>query len=359
MLLVNGQDTSTQKRLSVELTEVESRFVAELISDLTCVNTLVSHVERYRGKMLRPMLVLLAGLATAKPEDGGPASGDNGDDANDDAGLAPQLNDAHRVVATVVEMVHMATLVHDDVLDEADVRRRGTTVNALNGNEAAVMLGDYLISHAYHLCSSLDRPLISRLIADTTNTVCEGELLQLANRNNWRLDEGTYFEIIRRKTASLTGMCCKLGAMLHDEHDETIAEALYDYGELVGTAFQVVDDLLDLVGDQATVGKSLGRDLAKGKLTLPLIRYLATAGDDDREQTLATIRSVTHDDEDETEIAVADVRRRVTESDAIDYSRNVAADLIARAKSHLTALPDSTTRTLLADMADAVLTRKS
>src|SRR5690606_33082713 len=140
-----------------------------------------------------PMLVLVSGMATER------SSG---------------LCDAHRVVATVVEMVHMATLVHDDILDDAQVRRRGATVNHLHGNESAVMLGDYLISHAYHLCSSLDQPAVSRIIADATNVVCEGELLQLANRNNWALDEKTYFEIIRRKTASLCGTCCRLGALV-------------------------------------------------------------------------------------------------------------------------------------------------
>src|SRR5690606_17219672 len=130
-------------------------------------------------------------------------------------------SERHRILATVVEMVHMATLVHDDILDDAQMRRRGATINHLSGNEAAVMLGDYLISHAYHLCSSLDDQAVSRAVARTTNTVCEGELLQLANRGNGELDERTYFEIIRRKTASLCGLCCRLGASLAGAEPET------------------------------------------------------------------------------------------------------------------------------------------
>src|SRR3954454_12621037 len=171
-----------------QLAVVEKRFLAELNSEIACVNTLVKHVSRFRGKMLRPTLVLLTGAACG------------------------ELTPAHTVIATVVEMVHMATLVHDDVLDEAELRRQGATINHLRGNEAAVLLGDYLISHSYHLCSSLESQLASRMIGRTTNIVCEGELLQLDNRGNIDLDEPTYTQIIERKTASLCATCCYLGA---------------------------------------------------------------------------------------------------------------------------------------------------
>ncbi len=138
MQLLAQTDGTIREQLASHLADVEVRFAAELISDLPCVNGLATHIERYRGKMLRPTLVLVSALASSPRAD------------------SPL--EAQRVLATVVEMVHMATLVHDDVLDEASTRRRGSTVNHLKGNEVAVMLGDYLISHAYHLCSSLDRP---------------------------------------------------------------------------------------------------------------------------------------------------------------------------------------------------------
>lgn len=340
MLVLAQSDSEIHERLAAELAEVESRFAAELLSDLPCVNQLVRHVERYRGKMLRPTLVLVSGMATL--------------------GIGErQTSEAHRVLATVVEMVHMATLVHDDILDEARMRRRGSTINHLAGNEAAVMLGDYLISHAYHLCSSLGLAPVSQAIAAATNTVCEGELLQLANRNNGRLDERTYFEIIRRKTASLCGTCCRVGAMLSDA-DEPTAAALASYGENLGVAFQIVDDMLDLTGEEQTVGKTLGRDLDKGKLTLPLIRYLAQADEAERQRVLALVEASPieplSDDHTEQERLIRD---RLLQSDAVAYARQCAAELVEAAKARLQErLPPSGARALMLEMADAVLTRR-
>jgi octaprenyl-diphosphate synthase len=339
MLMVAPGDRAIGERLAEELAEVETRFAAELLSDLPCVNSLVAHVERYRGKMLRPMLVLVSGMASAKDQS--------------------SLTDAHRVIATVVEMVHMATLVHDDILDEAQVRRRGSTINHLRGNEAAVMLGDYLISHAYHLCSSLPvvpgAPVPSRVIADATNTVCEGELLQLANRENWSLDEQTYFEIIRRKTASLCGTCCRLGALLSDA-DLGTADGLYDYGEKLGVAFQIVDDLLDLTGTQDTVGKTLGRDIDKGKLTLPLIHNLKSAGSRRGEMLRVLEPSDGNGNgHDQQHAAILELLRG---TDSLDYANAVAGRLVQSARESVASLPDSPARALLLEMADAVVTRK-
>src|SRR4051812_9350469 len=206
-----------------ELEAVDRLFHQELASDLKCVNVLVRHVGRFRGKMLRPCLLLMSGKAAAAD---GP------------------LADAHAVLATVVEMVHMATLVHDDVLDEAELRRKGATINHLRGNEAAVLLGDYLISHSYHLCSGLQSQVASRLIGRTTNQVCEGELLQIDNRNNLNLDEETYLKIIARKTAVLCATCCFLGAH-QSGASETVCHKLQSYGMCLGTAFQIQDDILD------------------------------------------------------------------------------------------------------------------
>ena len=247
--------------IAPQLRAVDLLFTRELRSELPCVNTLIRHVSRFRGKMLRPVLVLLSGKAAAHKS---------------------ELTDAHVVIATVVEMVHMATLVHDDVLDEAELRRKGATINHLRGNEAAVLLGDYLISHSYHLCSSLDSQMASRIIARTTNQVCEGELLQIENRNNYDLTEETYLRIITYKTAILTAACCRLGAMLSGADALTVKQ-FETYGMSVGIAFQIQDDILDIVGDTRTVGKTLGIDLAKGKLTLPMIHFLATAPHEHRQ----------------------------------------------------------------------------
>jgi len=308
-----------------QLDAVERLFHQELRSDLSCVNTLVRHVSRFRGKMLRPLLVLLSGKACGN------------------------LNDAHVVVATVVEMVHMATLVHDDVLDEAELRRKGATINHLRGNEAAVLLGDYLISHSYHLCSSLDTPLASRAIGRTTNQVCEGELLQIDNRNNWDLDEETYLKIITLKTASLCATCCALGARLAGAGEEDVRR-LETYGLSLGVAFQIQDDILDVIGDADTVGKTLGIDIEKGKMTLPMIHFLAHAPAEHR----ALLRSLlAGHDADKAER----VRNLILPSPSIPYATERARRLVDRSRGVLRELPDTDARGVLDAMAEFVILR--
>ncbi|HSZ55897.1 MAG TPA: polyprenyl synthetase family protein [Tepidisphaeraceae bacterium] len=308
-----------------ELAAVDRLFHEELKSDLACVNTLVRHVSRFRGKMLRPLLVLLSGKACGK------------------------LNDAHVTIATVVEIVHMATLVHDDVLDEAELRRKGATINHLRGNEAAVLLGDYLISHSYHLCSSLDSQTASRLIGRTTNQVCEGELLQIDNRNNWDLDEETYLKIITLKTASLCATCCGLGARLAGAGEQEVRR-LETYGLSLGIAFQIQDDILDVIGDTDTVGKTLGIDIEKGKMTLPMIHFLRHAPAEHR----ALLRSLlAAGDPDKAER----VRNLILPSSSIPYAADRARKLVDRARSVITELPDSEARRVLDAMAEFVVTR--
>ncbi len=329
MLFAIKNHPEIAEALAADLAEVETCFSAELLSDLACVNDLVRYVERYRGKMLRPTLLLLSAMASRPGQ---------------------PVRDEHRTLATVVEMVHMATLVHDDILDEAEIRRKGKTVNTLAGNEAAVMLGDYLVSHAYHLCSSLDNQAAARLIAQTTNTVCEGELLQLANRNNWSLDEQTYYQIIGRKTAALVDAACRLGPMMH-ERDQSDCRSMGGFGYKIGMAFQIIDDVLDLTGDEQVVGKSLGKDLEKGKLTLPLIHRLETAAPADRHRILDLLRT---DDTQRTE----HVGWLITNTESIDYARRRAENLVAEAHDHLAVLPESPARQTLHGIADAVISRQ-
>ena len=341
------------RSLQRDLDEVGRRFSDELRSDLDCVNALSAHVQRYRGKMLRPALLLLSARAAGELTEPRPSPGS---DASRDALLT---------MATVVEMVHMATLVHDDILDEAEVRRGGATINRLAGNESAVMLGDYLISHAYHLCSCLRLPWAGRVVAAATNTVCEGELLQLHNRGNWALDESTYREIIRRKTASLCGVCCRVGARLVGV-DEAVTQHLGRYGEQVGEAFQIVDDLLDLTGEEHAVGKTLGRDVEKGKLTLPLLRMLASLDDDGRAQAVALLGRLCGEEGADT--ATNGHRREpmrrlaamVADSGAVEASLREAWTLVERAKACLVEVtPDSPARQALLGLADRVVDRGS
>lgn len=325
--------------IAADLQRVRAVFRQELASDQAFIDDLCRHVGQYHGKLLRPALVLLCGRACG--------------------GIRPE----HHVLGAVVEMVHMATLVHDDVLDEADTRRRVETVNRMSGNERAVLLGDFLISHAFHLCSSLDSRHASRRIGATTNEVCEGELMQVANRGRLDLSEALYLEIIRRKTASLIGACCELGAWCSGADKDTTG-ALARFGVCLGVAFQIVDDVLDLTGAETVVGKTLGRDLEKGKLTLPLIRFrdarrgdgrCGLDGDGRARDRIAQIRDVLELDEPRRTREMLDLLRG---SDALEYAMRIASDHVRLARESLASLPPSGTRDLLSAMADFVLTRQ-
>jgi octaprenyl-diphosphate synthase len=311
--------------LAGALRRVMEVFDDELRSDLDAVRRLTDQTREYRGKLLRPRLVLLAGQA------------------------AGDLRDEHIVLAAVVEMVHVATLVHDDVLDEAHVRRSRPTVNRLAGNEAAVLLGDYLISHAYHLCSSLGSTGVARRVAAATNTVCEGELMQIAHRGDYDLTEAAYLEILRRKTAALTAASCELGAQLAGGPPPVVRH-LSAFGMDLGIAFQIVDDLLDLTGSEEQTGKSVGRDANLGELTLPAIRFLQRANGVERQRLIDALSTTTQD-------RTRTIREVLADSDSVDYAVGVARSFTHSALSHLDLLPPSGAREALAAAARAVLRR--
>ena len=321
-MISTGSEGLGLSQLAPLLAEVGKAFERQLASDLPPVNTLCRHVERYRGKMLRPTMVFLCGQAF------GP------------------VGERHVIVAATCEMIHMATLVHDDVLDEAEVRRKGHTVNHLRGNEVAVMLGDYLISNAFHLCSRAGDPALNLRLGEVTNTLCEGELVQLSHREDLSLDERTYFEIVRRKTAVLIGACCELGAQLSGAPADAVA-ALRRFGEGIGVAFQIQDDLLDLEGRQDVVGKSLGRDLEKGKLTLPVIIHLAQASGEVRERTIEAIRARDG----------AALLAELTASGSLAAARSRAVELVAAARTELLHVPAGLSRDALDAAAMAIVHR--
>lgn len=321
--------------LAGELDAVDRIFRRHVASDLPAVNDLCRHIAKYQGKMLRPTLTLLCGLG-GRPEG---------------TVLPQRLSEAHRVLAAVGEMIHMATLVHDDVLDESDLRRNAATVNHLRGNETAVLLGDYLISNAFHLCSTLGRPEINRRIGETTNELCAGELLQVHHRDDWSIDEATYFAIIERKTASLISLCCRLGAE-QSEAESSVCDALGAYGRLLGVAFQIQDDLLDLVGEERVVGKSLGRDLEKGKLTLPMIHFFGSAGASSRSEMLECLAGIGGAGRP------ARIAALLVAGGAVRSARETACSLVRQARAELSRIPDSPARRLLDDLACAVITRE-
>lgn len=362
-----------QELLGRSLARVEEVFNGAIASDLPPVKALCEHVERYRGKMLRPALVVLCGLA-AGGEAGKTRNGEGGGSALSAQHSALPLED-HFVIAAVCEMIHMATLVHDDVLDDADTRRGGRTVNGLHGNEAAVILGDYLFSAAYRLCATLDRDggrggqRAALLIGQTGMTLCAGELLQLAHRGDLSLDEPTYFEIVDRKTASLIAAACRLGALttldlvegLGEAERERIAGRFAEFGRLLGIAFQIQDDLLDLAGNQATVGKPLGRDAELGKVTLPVIHHLSVASAEQRGRTLLMLESAGARGAGEGGTEEGEMLAALEATGSLKHARQTARTLVTDAKRALmdadSGVPESPAKRFLLTMADAVVDR--
>jgi octaprenyl-diphosphate synthase len=248
-------------------------------------------------------------------------------------------------------MIHTATLVHDDVLDAAEVRRHIPTVNARWGNQTSVLMGDYLFTHAFHLASTLDDVRACRLIGAATNRVCEGEMCQGLERGNLDLTEQEYFDLIDGKTAELIACCCHLGALYGGASAEVVG-SLTRFGRWVGQAFQIADDLLDLVGDEQTTGKSLGTDADQQKMTLPLIRLLAEGPPGLMECVREILRSPGGNKRELLAPCLA-------ESDGIGYARRRTEELAARARKELSCLTPSHCRSLLEGVTERVIHRTS
>jgi octaprenyl-diphosphate synthase len=307
------------------LAAVDDRLRHELQSRYPFVDQLVKHAFRLGGKRLRPALLLLAAKATGR------------------------VTAEHITLGAVVEMIHTATLVHDDVLDEAQLRRHVDTVNARWDNEASVLLGDYLFSHAFYLAATTESTLACRIIGRATNITCEGELRQVHSGGDLQLAEPEYLGIIEAKTAELCACACELGAR-YAGADEATAAALVSYGRNLGIAFQIADDLLDLIGEENAVGKSLGTDLEKRKATLPVIHLLAAATADDR----ATIEAILTRPDNHR---VADLLPWLARYRSLAYAREKAEAFAAAAVADLQMLPASAERDVLAETARFVVSR--
>ena len=308
-----------------DLEHVEAVLAEELRNDSPFVNDLLQYGGKLGGKRLRPALLLLAADAVG--------------------GIRPE----HHLLAAVVEMIHTATLVHDDVLDEAQMRRHLATVNTRWSNESSVLLGDYLFSHAFYLASTMESTVACQRIGRTTNLVCEGELKQIGNRGNHALSEQEYFQIINGKTAELCACACQLGAQ-YTVNGGAWSPTLETYGRCLGMAFQIADDLLDLVGDESATGKSLGTDFEKQKSTLPLIRCYEQASDAERSELVALLETPSL----ETRIQL---RNWLDRFDAIEYARQTANQFAQKARRQLRELPPSQSATVLADLTDFVVAR--
>ncbi len=298
-----------------------------LASDVVLINQISEHIIHSGGKRLRPMLHLLAAEA----------AGYRGND--------------HVALAALIEFIHTSTLLHDDVVDESDLRRGRKTANALWGNAASVLVGDFLYSRSFQMMVELDSMRVMRILADTTNRIAEGEVLQLLNIGNADTDERAYLDVIERKTAVLFAAATRLGAVLAGLPPAQ-EEALARYGLDLGYAFQIADDVLDYVSDAGTLGKNIGDDLAEGKPTLPVIHAIANSPPALAASLRRAIESGGLDSLDNIVAAIRD-------SGAIDYANARAHAYAASAKSALAALPPSPARDALDVLADYSVDRTS
>jgi len=272
-----------------------------------------------QGKQLRPALVALS------------------------AGATGEVTASHVEVAVIIEMVHLATLVHDDIMDEAQLRRGRPTLASNWGNEIAVLLGDCLFAHSLKLAAGFPTTEVCRAVSAATNTVCAGEILQTQARHNTDLSREDYFKMLRMKTGELFALSCDLGAYLTGAQGET-RSALRQYGLAMGTAYQIFDDCVDLFGSEASTGKSLGTDLAKGKLTLPILILLEKAGRAQRNQVLSWLGEWQPG-------FYRELRRHLDEANVLEDSRKVVADYLDLAGQMLESLPASEYRLRLGALA--------
>jgi octaprenyl-diphosphate synthase len=298
-----------QSLAAADMAQVDALIRRRLASDVLLINQVAEHIVSAGGKRLRPMLVMLAGQATG------------------------QVRGDHHQLAAIVEFIHTSTLLHDDVVDESDLRRGRSTANAIWGNAASVLVGDFLYSRSFQLMVELDSMAVMRLLADTTNRIAEGEVLQLLHVRNPDTDEAAYLRVIERKTAVLFAAGTRLGAMASSA-DAATQQALYDYGMQLGYAFQIADDVLDYSGDATALGKNLGDDLAEGKATLPLIHAMAQATPERR----ARLRTIV---EQGDTTALPEVLAAIADAGSLAYSRARAVEYADAAERALDGLPDN------------------
>jgi octaprenyl-diphosphate synthase len=296
------------------------------LAEANDMNRLLKHLRGRGGKMIRPGLVLLAG------------------------GCCGKITDEHVRIAAIIEMIHNATLLHDDVIDEGQMRRGQPTVNSLWGNEAAVLLGDLLLSRVFKMCTGLKQQA-SKAIAGTAIRVCEGELRQVIQRHNWQLSESEYIDVITEKSAVLFSIACNLGAFIA-QATETQKQSLAEFGLNIGIAFQIIDDLLDIIGDESKTGKTSGSDVNKNKLTLAMIHLLAAVNTKEKEEIINSYLETDNSQYDKD--ALAELLNRYG---SLEYAHNRAHEFVATAIRSLADFKDSDAKEALIETARFTVSR--
>lgn len=309
-----------------DLRATDALILERLRSDVVLINQIGHYIVNSGGKRLRPMIVLLASRALG------------------------YQGSAHIDLAAIVEFIHTATLLHDDVVDESDQRRNRDTANAVWGNAASVLVGDFLYSRSFEMMVDVGSMRIMEVLSGATNRIAEGEVLQLLNCNDPDTDEARYCEVILRKTATLFEAGARLGAII-GKADAADEAAIAAYGLHLGMAFQMIDDALDYGSAGVDIGKNVGDDLAEGKPTLPLIRAISQSD----QATRRMLRGVIEHGGTEK---IDDVLLAIESTDAIAYTARLATDEVDKAKTALAGLPDSPFREALSAIADFSVSRK-
>ncbi len=307
------------KLAEADMQAVNALIQRRLHSDVSLVNQLSHYIINSGGKRLRPLLALLCARACG------------------------YQGSQHIDIATIVEFIHTATLLHDDVVDESQLRRGRETANNVWGNQAAVLVGDFLYSRSFEMMVAVGQMRVMEILASTTNVIAEGEVLQLLNCGDADTTEARYMEVIHSKTAKLFEAACRLGAVLAQLPTE-VEDAVARYGMHLGTAFQLVDDVLDYTADSETLGKNVGDDLAEGKPTLPVIIALQRSSG----ETAAILRSAIEEGGLEH---IQTVLKTIADTKAIDYTMQLARQEADNAISQLYCLPESNYRLALESLA--------
>lgn len=311
---------SIYRLIETDMQAVNLLIEQRLKSDVVLINHLSNYIIHSGGKRLRPVLVLLS------------------------AGCFGYQGDQHINLAAIIEFIHTATLLHDDVVDASEIRRGNETANNIWGNEAAVLVGDFLYSRAFQMMVDADSMYIMQILANATNTIAEGEVMQLLNCNDPSTTEARYLDVIRYKTAKLFEAASQLGAVLnHAAKEQEIAMARY--GMHLGTAFQLVDDVLDYSSSAETMGKNIGDDLAEGKPTLPLIRAMSQGNPEQRDIIRKAIENGGRD-------SIAQVTQAINATDAIGYTAMKAQEEADIAITMLKSIPASRYKDALIHLAE-------
>lgn len=310
-----------------ELEIFNNKFKESIWSENKIVNIIVKYLLQQKGKKIRPLLVILSSK------------------------IISNVTDRTYRGATLVELLHTATLVHDDVVDEAETRRSFPSINAVWKNKAAVLIGDYLLAKGLMLAVDGNDFDFLRVITNTVKRMSEGELLQSSKTRKLNNDEKTYYKIISDKTASLISTCCEIGARSVTD-DETKILAMKNYGENLGIAFQIRDDILDYVGKKSILGKPLGGDIREKKLTLPLIYALKNSNQDESKEILLKLKKK------EKDIDVENVIDFVKKNGGIEYAELISKEFGEKAKEQLNTFHESETKKALIDLVDFILERK-